>query len=187
MRGVVNQSDTNNQISDCVTAKNHIIHMGTQEHHPISSSLKHVPLRNCVYCKYHTPTWQGRNFTSHLLLCMLFSETSDNCVRAVWNRAKKHMRLASLGLAPLLDAIDQGLQTFFSEGHAVGRGPDILRNTIVWDVLHSTKSIRFLFIYYCFIIDKIASRARWNGFKGLSLETPAVDRLMVNSIKTSFA
>jgi len=28
----------------CVIAKSHIIHVGTHEHHPISSSLKHVPL-----------------------------------------------------------------------------------------------------------------------------------------------
>jgi len=79
MPGVANQSETNNHTSDCVTAKSHI-HVGTQEHHPISSSLKHVPWRSCIYCKYHTPTWQGQKFTSHLLLCMLFSETSDNYV-----------------------------------------------------------------------------------------------------------
>ena len=55
MPGVANQSETNNHTSDCVTAKSHI-HVGTQEHHPISSSLKHVPWRSCIYCKYHTPT-----------------------------------------------------------------------------------------------------------------------------------
>ena len=66
---------------------------------PISSSLKHVPLLSHIYCKYNTPTWQGQNFTSHLLLCMLFSGTSNNYVRAAWNRAKSHMRLASYGLA----------------------------------------------------------------------------------------
>ena len=41
--GVVNQSNskTKSHISCCVTAKSHIIHnMGTNEHNPISSSLK---------------------------------------------------------------------------------------------------------------------------------------------------
>jgi len=154
MPGVANQSETNNHISDCVTAKSHMIHMGTQEHHPISSSLKHVPLHSCVYCKYHTPIWKGQNFTSHLLLCMLLSETSDDYVRAAWNRAKNTCGSRA-------------------ECHTAVRGPDILRNTIVRDVLHSTKSMSFLLIHYFLIIDKIASRAGWNGFAGRSLETPA--------------
>jgi len=34
MPGVANQSET----------KSHIIHTGTHEHHPVSSSLKHIPL-----------------------------------------------------------------------------------------------------------------------------------------------
>ena len=29
-------------------------------------------------------------------------------------------------------------------------------------------------MYYFFVIDKMASRAGWNGFAGRSLETPAV-------------
>jgi len=37
----------------------------------------------------------------HLVLCMLFSGTSSNYVRAAWNRAKSRMRLASRGLATL--------------------------------------------------------------------------------------
>jgi len=38
--GVVNQSKTKSHISYyCVTAKSHVIHMGTHEHNPISSSL----------------------------------------------------------------------------------------------------------------------------------------------------
>jgi len=41
---VVNQSKTNSHISYCVTAKSHIIHMDTHEHHLISPSLTHVPL-----------------------------------------------------------------------------------------------------------------------------------------------
>jgi len=60
--------------------------------------LTHIPLLSQIYCKYHTPAWQGQNFTSHLLLCILFSGTSGNYVRAAWNRAKSHMRLASHGL-----------------------------------------------------------------------------------------
>jgi len=28
----------------CVTTKSHIMHVGTHEHHPISSSLTHIPL-----------------------------------------------------------------------------------------------------------------------------------------------
>jgi len=42
--GVVNQSETNSHISYCVTAKSHIIHMDTHEHHLISPSLSHTPL-----------------------------------------------------------------------------------------------------------------------------------------------
>jgi len=42
--GVANQSANKSHISYCVTATSHIIDMGTREHHPISSSLKHVPL-----------------------------------------------------------------------------------------------------------------------------------------------
>jgi len=38
MTGVANQSETKSHIFYCVTAKSHIIHMGTHEHHPISSS-----------------------------------------------------------------------------------------------------------------------------------------------------
>jgi len=77
--------------------KDHITHVGTHAHHPISSSLKHVPLLSYIYCNNHTPTWQGQNL-SDLLLCMLFSRTSSNYVRVAWNRAKSHMRLASRGL-----------------------------------------------------------------------------------------
>jgi len=42
--GVTNQSKTKSYISYCITAKNHIIHMGTHEHHHISSSPTHIPL-----------------------------------------------------------------------------------------------------------------------------------------------
>jgi len=35
--GVANQSETTNHISYCVTAKSHITHMDTHEHHPICS------------------------------------------------------------------------------------------------------------------------------------------------------
>jgi len=36
--GVANQSETKSQVSYCVTAKSHIIPMGTHEHNAISSS-----------------------------------------------------------------------------------------------------------------------------------------------------
>jgi len=35
---------TKSHILYCVTAKSRIIHFGTHEHHPISSSLTHIPL-----------------------------------------------------------------------------------------------------------------------------------------------
>jgi len=98
MPGVAKQSETSSHISYCVTAKSHTIHVSTHEHHPISSSLKHVPLLSYIYCKYHTPRWQGQNFTSHLLSCTLFRGTSGNYARAAWNRAKSHIRLGSPGL-----------------------------------------------------------------------------------------
>jgi len=41
---VANQSETKGYISYCVTVKSHTIHMGTHEHHPISSSLTHIPM-----------------------------------------------------------------------------------------------------------------------------------------------
>jgi len=42
--GVANQSDSKSHISYCVTAKSHIVHMGTHEHNAISSSLTHILL-----------------------------------------------------------------------------------------------------------------------------------------------
>jgi len=42
--GVVNRAETTSHISYCVTAKSHIIHMGTHEHHPIYSSVTRIPL-----------------------------------------------------------------------------------------------------------------------------------------------
>jgi len=33
----------------CVTAKSHIMHMSAHEHHPISSSLKHIPLLSWIH------------------------------------------------------------------------------------------------------------------------------------------
>jgi len=48
-------------------------------------------------------------------------------------------------------------------------------------MLHSTKSTNVFQIYYVFIVnkmsswpDKMASRVRWNGSVGRSLETPAL-------------
>jgi len=41
--GMANQSETMRHISYCVTAKSHITHMGTHEHHPISFLLTHIP------------------------------------------------------------------------------------------------------------------------------------------------
>jgi len=40
--GVANRSETKSHVSYCVTAKSHIIHKGTYEHNPISSSLTHT-------------------------------------------------------------------------------------------------------------------------------------------------
>jgi len=65
-------------------------HMGTHEHNLVSSSsssLTHIPLFIQICCKYHTPIWQWQNFTSHLLLCIVYSRTSGNYIRAAWNRA----------------------------------------------------------------------------------------------------
>jgi len=56
----------------CVTAKSHIMHMGTHEHHSSSSSLKHIPLLSYIYCRYHTPTWQWHNFTSRCCYARCF-------------------------------------------------------------------------------------------------------------------
>ena len=91
---------TNSHFSYCVTAKSRTINVGTHEHHTISSLFKHdsLNLLSYIYFKYHTPTWQGQKFTSHLLLCMLFSGTSETYVRTAWNWAKRHMRFASRGL-----------------------------------------------------------------------------------------
>jgi len=37
------QSETKSHISHYVIAKSHIIHIGTHEYHPVSSSLTHKP------------------------------------------------------------------------------------------------------------------------------------------------
>jgi len=50
----------------------------------------HVPLLSWIYCKYHTPTRKWRNFTCHLLLCMLLSGSSGIYVIAAWNWAEPH-------------------------------------------------------------------------------------------------
>jgi len=42
--GEGNQSETKSLISYCVTATSPVIHMGTREHDPISSSLTHIRL-----------------------------------------------------------------------------------------------------------------------------------------------
>jgi len=66
--------------------------------------------------------------------------------------------------------VEQGLQTFLSKGHisyyTTVRGLNILCNWFFRDMLHSTKSINFLEIYYFFIIHKMCLPARWNGFAG---------------------
>jgi len=46
--GAANQSETRNHISHCDTAKSHIKHMGTYEHHPISSSLVNAHACRCT-------------------------------------------------------------------------------------------------------------------------------------------
>jgi len=51
--GVANQSETKSHNSYCVTAKSHMIRMGTREHHPISS-LKHKCARVCM-CLHKPP------------------------------------------------------------------------------------------------------------------------------------
>jgi len=71
---VTNQSVTKRHIYCCVTAKSHFIYMGTHEHNPISSSLKHILLQSQIHYKYYTPpTWQWQSFARRLLSCMLFS------------------------------------------------------------------------------------------------------------------
>ena len=80
MPGVANQSETNGHISYCVTAKSHIIHVGTHEHHPISSSRKHVPLLSYIYCNITHQHDKARIYKP--FICMLFSRTSDNYARA---------------------------------------------------------------------------------------------------------
>jgi len=100
MSGLANQSKTKSHISHRVTAKTHIIHMGTHEYQSPHFFLTRThTFASYICCNYHTPTWQWQNFTRHLLSCKLFSGTSGNYVRAAGNRAKSRMRLASRGLA----------------------------------------------------------------------------------------
>jgi len=77
----------------------------------------------------------------------------------------------------------RGLQTFLSEGHiccyTIVWGPGFLRNVIALRKVAFHQIPNFsLTNYYYFIIDKMASRAWWNGFAGRiwpagrSLETP---------------
>jgi len=52
MAGVANQSETNSHISYCVTAKSHIVHVGTREHHPISFARACMCLRKSPSTQY---------------------------------------------------------------------------------------------------------------------------------------
>jgi len=86
--GLANQSETKSYISYSVTAKTHIIHTDTHEYQSPHFFLTHThTFASYICCNYHTPTWQWQNFTRHLLLCMLFSGTSGNYVRAAGNWA----------------------------------------------------------------------------------------------------
>ena len=70
----------------------------TRAHMNITPSL---PLSNTYLCSARlivNITHQWQNFTSHLLLYMLFSGTSGSYVSATWNRTKSRIGLASRGL-----------------------------------------------------------------------------------------
>jgi len=60
--------------------------------------------------------------------------------------------------------ISQGLPTFLSEGHTgyhmIVREPDSYVMSLFRERLYSSQSTNFSLMYYFFIIDKMASRAR---------------------------
>ena len=97
----VNQSETKNFISYCVTAKSHIIHMGTHEHHP-SLSHSHTYLCSAKFIanisRQHDNdrTLQGVYCDARYLVGLLAIYVS-----AAWNRAMSRMRLRAAGWPPL--------------------------------------------------------------------------------------
>jgi len=71
---------------------------------PPHLSLKHVPLLSYIYCKYHTQHDKDRILEDiYFYACYSILWDFRNYVRAAWNRAKSHMRLA--GWSPLFYAI----------------------------------------------------------------------------------
>ena len=66
------------------------------------------------------------------------------------------------------------------------RGLDILRNRIVSGYVIFYEINKFIWRHYFFIIDKMSSRAGWNGFAGHSLETPGLglstDKLVLQTL-----
>jgi len=89
----------------CYRKEPHHTHtVATHEHHPISSSLTHIPLLSYIYIKYRTPT--ERNAKSHpdfeceQLVRNFANYTRINMVaylRKIYMKLGK--RLASCGLA----------------------------------------------------------------------------------------
>ena len=107
---MANQWETKNHISYCVTASSHMIHMGTHEHHSISSACIHMclckppstlPHNTCVSCISRLVAPQLSRWITDTKFCNLYMNKYGIYIRATWNQPKSCMRLwlAMPGLA----------------------------------------------------------------------------------------
>jgi len=84
--GVANQSETKNHISYCVTTKSQIIHthMGTHEHHPISSSHTYFCLARFIVNITHQHD-NDRTLKAIYCACYFVGFLVYNYIKASWN------------------------------------------------------------------------------------------------------
>ena len=122
----------------------------------------------------------GRNISSRgRFTFLMLSECSGEDGCGLWSKRNRALIWFCRHI------LNQGLQTVLSEGHisycTTVRGADILRNVILSGYVTFHEINIFSYIYYVFIIDKMSSRAEWNGYAGRiwsaggSLETPALN------------
>ena len=102
--GVANQSETKSHIPYCVTAKRHIMHMGTWAHMNITPSLPHSHTYFClarfiVNITHHHHDNDRTLQRIYCYVCDLVGVLVYTYVSPAWNWTKSHMWLASRWLA----------------------------------------------------------------------------------------
>ena len=159
-----------------------------------------VDNRNSLFLPLVTISWDkvcqdhARMEATHqlnlLTEVMSSGQTCRPCVRPirdVMHLWKQELKIKSvciyleISFEKVTLGVHQGSLKFLSEGHinyyTTIRGPDILRNVIVSGYVrfyHIYRHKCFVnTVYYFSIIDKISSRAGWDGFVCRSLTVPA--------------